>query len=181
MKSLPFLTLFAFLTAAGAYADSVTLKGHSYPRKLEAHGADWEIQGAKHFVYKVFFSVFTGAYYEQVDGEGKRLKFTYTRDLKARDLVKQADKQLSATNSKQVLAGYAAPLKGMQEAYVDVKEGDSYVITALPGKGTWLELNGKERFFTDDADFGIWYLDIWLGDPPINEDLKEALTKGKHI
>jgi hypothetical protein len=181
MKILPTLLTLSFLISTTVHADAVKLKGHRYPRQVEAKGVAWEIKGAEHFVYKVFFSVFTGAYYEQTDGEGKRLKFTYTRNLKAKDLVAQADKQLTATNPPEVLRTYAEPLQGIQDAYVDVKEGDSYVITAIPGKGTWLELNGEEKFFTDNGDFGIWYLNIWLGDPPINDDLKEALTTGKNI
>jgi hypothetical protein len=172
------LTAITFSPFTG-FSQSVTIKGHTYPKSVTSEGVEWELKGTDHFVYKVFFSVFTGAYYEQKDGEGKRLKFTYTRDLKADDLREQAMKTLEENNPKSVLEQYQDSLTGMQKAYQNVKENDSYVITAIPGKGTWLHLNGKELFFDKDGEFGLWYLDIWLGDPPISDSLKEALTGGK--
>lgn len=170
-----------FVGASSVSADAVTVKGNAYPRRVEARGEVWDLQGVDHFVYKVFFSVFTGAYYEQVEGEGKRLHFTYTRKLKAEDLREQAMKHLKSVHDPKVLDRHAKPLRGLQEAYLDVKKGDSYIITAVPGKGTWLERNDKELFSTDDGEFGLWYLKIWLGEPPIDASLKEALVSGKHL
>lgn len=180
MKLLPFLPIL-FVSFILRAENPVKLEGHTYPRQVEDHGVTWKIQGAEHFVYKLFFSVFTGAYYEEVDGRGERLHFTYTRDLKAKDLREQAMKALRNSKDKKSFDRYAKPLKGMQEAYVDVEDGDSYTITAIPGKGTWLELNGEKSFYTEDGEFGLWYLDIWLGDPPINRSLKKALTSGAHL
>ena len=180
MKSLPLLLLLLSFTAS-SLAQDVKLKGHRYPRTQEAHGTVWSLQGAEHYVYKVLFSVFTGALYQQENGDGQRLQFTYTRKLKADDLRKQALKHLEATQSAEQMERFATPLTGLQRAYVNVNKGDSYTITVLPGEGSWLELNGETIFFTEDTEFGFWYLGIWLGDPPIDADLKRALTTGENL
>jgi len=164
-----------FLTPLNA--DTVRIKGHEYPKKLEALTTSWGLQGTHHFSVRLLvkISVFTGAYYEEMEGEGRRLKFTYTRDLKAKDLVAKAMEALQAQNTPEQLAQYKEKLDGIQSAYIDVKKNDSYTITAIPGKGTWLHLNGKELYSNTDGEFGLWYLNIWLGDPPIDATLKTAL------
>jgi hypothetical protein len=169
------------LTATGLSfaADTVTVEGHRYPVTLDAQGATWDLSGTEHFRYKVLFSVFTAGLYTQRDGQGERLTFTNTRKLKADDLREQAMKTLKANNAPATLEKYAVLTEQIQKAYVDVKAGDSYAITVIPESGNWLHLNGNELFFTENAEFGNWYLDIWLGTPPISVSLKEALTKGQ--
>lgn len=181
MKLLSFSILYTLSLIGTLRAEDVTLKGHRYPRQVEARGVQWRLRGAEHYVYRVFFSVFTGAYYEQANGEGKRLRFTYTRNLKAKDLRDQAMKHLREVHDKKEMQTREKLLREIQQAYVDVKKGDSYTITAIPGKGAWLELNGKERFATDNGEFGLWYLNIWLGDPAIDDSLKQSLTSGENL
>lgn len=158
---------------------SVEVASHPFPKQLEALEQTWTLQGTHHFRYKVFFSVFAAGLYTTDEPDGKRLHFTYTRNLKAGDLRDQAMKTLKANNSEETLKNYRNPLSELQKAYVDVKDGDSYTLTVVTGKGIWLHLNDNEIFQSDNSEFGYWYLDIWLGDPPISDDLKSALTKGK--
>lgn len=176
MKSI-FLLFFLFSSSFLHAANAVEIEGHRYPLTLEAEGVTWTLRGTEHFRYKVFFSVFTAALYHQTPGKGERLRFTYTRNLKAADLREQAIKTLTANNDAATLEKFAALTGQIQAAYVDVKKGDSYTITMISDRGTWLHLNGKELFFSENAEFGDWYLDIWLGNPPISPSLKAALMK----
>jgi len=171
------LNLSVFLSSFLYANEAVTVQGHSYPIRISAHDVEWKLAGTEHFKYKVFFSVFTAAYYRQVDGGGEKLIFTYTRDLKAADLSKQSMNHLEETNDPTTLATYKELTDKIQAAYVNVQENDSYAVTSVPGKGTWLHLNEQEVFFSENAEFGDWYLSIWLGDPPISESLKQALVK----
>lgn len=174
----PYLFNFILFLSSFLYAnDVVVVQGHSYPVRISAHEVEWKLTGTEHFKYKVFFSVFTAAYYRQVEGGGEKLIFTYTRDLNADDLRKQSTKHLEESSDSTMLAMYKELTAEIQAAYVNVKENDSYAVTAVPGKGTWLQLNKQEVFFSENAEFGDWYLNIWLGDPPISESLKKALVK----
>lgn len=172
---LSFLLTFSGTVSLRA-AEAVDVAGDRYPKTLEYKDITWELQGTHHYKYKIVFSVFSSALYHQADGEGKRLQFTYSRDLKAEDLREQAMKTLKAANDKQTLEKWAVLTQQIQQAYDNVSEDDSYTITVIPDRGAWLDFNEKNVFHTDNAEFGFWYLDIWLGDDPISEDLKEALT-----
>jgi hypothetical protein len=178
IMNIHYLALLLLLGSPLAAKDSVVVQGDSYPVKISAQEVEWNLIGTEHFKYKVFFSVFTAAYYQQINGDGEKLSFTYTRDLKADDLREQAMKQLVNSNDPVTLEKYKDLTAQIQAAYLDVKENDSYTVTSVPEKGIWLHLNGKELFFSDNAEFGNWYLDIWLGNPPISDSLKDALTKG---
>lgn len=178
MKLFP-VSLIIFGLIPSLPAANVKVHDHLYPLALEARGTNWRLGGTEHFRYKRIFSVFTAALYHQENGGGRRLTFTYTRSLKADDLRDRAMRTLTANNDPETLAEYAAWTDGLQKAYIDVKDGDSYSITVLPEAGTWLELNGKILFACDSAAFGFWYLDIWLGDPPASDSLKQALLKDK--
>jgi hypothetical protein len=174
MKRIP-LILSTFFAITSLSAQTVKVHDHRYPEQETVFDTEWEISGTHHFRYKIFFSVFTGAYYRPVSGEGERLVFTYTRDIKADDLRAQAMKHLESTQSEEVLQRYQNLTDELQAAYEDVSDGDSYAITVLPDKGIWLTRDGTTVFQSDNAEFGDWYLDIWLGDPPIDDGLKEAL------
>lgn len=174
-----YLTLVFITLYSGVCAEVVDVSGHRYPKELQTHGSTWELRGTDHFRYKRLFSVFTAAFYQQQKGQGRRLQFTYTRELKAEDLREQALKTLREQHDEQTLRDYKELTEQIQAAYVDVKEGDAYAITVHPETGTWLHLNGKKIFHTENASFGQWYLGIWLGPEPINLSLKEALTDNR--
>lgn len=176
MKLIP-LFLIAGLSGSPAFSGGKTVKvaDHQYPLELRAHGASWKLSGTEHYRYKVFFSVFTAALYVNPEPENKRLTFTYTRKIKADDLREQAMKTLKTQNNAGTLNSFAELTREIQKAYEDVDAGDHYTLTVIQNRGIWLERNGKEVFFSENAAFGFWYLDIWLGDPPISESLKDAL------
>lgn len=56
-----------------------------------------------------------------------------------------------------------------------VKEGDQMVFTYVPGTGTTLAINGKEKLNIADPAFGPVLFSVWLGPKPPNEDLKKGM------
>ena len=174
MKHVFFLALALFTTLL--FAKEVNVHKHTYPTTESAYETEWNLQGTYHFKYKIFFSVFTGAYYQPENQKGERLVFTYTRNITADDLRAQAMKHLQNTQSDEIMEKYKTDLEKIQAAYEDVSDGDSYALTVLPEKGIWLARNGETVFTSEDPNFGDWYLDIWLGNPPIDKGLKKALV-----
>jgi hypothetical protein len=45
----------------------------------------------------------------------------------------------------------------------------------IPGTGTRVTINGEEKGVIEGADFYAALLDIWLGDEPADDDLKDAM------
>lgn len=170
---LPILLTRSLLTA-----DTREIAGHTYPVHLEAKDLSWSLSGAEHFRYR-FFSVFTGALYiTESEPEARRLTFTYTRNLGADTLVEQGLRVLREANAAAEIEARRDRIDQVNTAYRNVAKGDQYTFTVIPGRGTWLHLNDKEILFLQDADFGLWYLNIWLGDQPMSAPLRNALLEG---
>jgi hypothetical protein len=56
-----------------------------------------------------------------------------------------------------------------------IVEGDQFIITYIPGKGTMVSKNGKDLGVIDGMDFKKALFGIWLGDYPADDDLKAAM------
>jgi Chalcone isomerase-like len=56
-----------------------------------------------------------------------------------------------------------------------VKSGDEMVFTYLPGTGTTLAINGKEKLTIAGPAFGQVLFSVWLGPKPPNADLKKGM------
>ena len=73
------------------------------------------------------------------------------------------------------LAQIRAKIDAINNMYRDVKKGDRYTLTYIPGKGTELALNGQVLGRVQGYDFAAVYYRIWLGDNPVNDELKILL------
>jgi len=56
-----------------------------------------------------------------------------------------------------------------------VKEGDQMVFTYVPGTGTTLAINGKDKLTIAAPAFGPVLFSVWLGPKPPNADLKSGM------
>ncbi len=57
-----------------------------------------------------------------------------------------------------------------------VKEGESLIITYVPGKGTTLQVPHGESVTLEGKDFAQALFTVWLGKKPVDEDLKNGLV-----
>ena len=60
---------------------------------------------------------------------------------------------------------------------MDVKPGDAYTLTHVPGRGTALRLNGRLLVRLPGDDFAPAYFRIWLGEVPICPKVRDVLLK----
>jgi hypothetical protein len=104
-----------------------------------------------------------------------RLQLTYHRGFTAAEIIKGGDTLLARNVKADSLAALRERLALINRAYRDVREGDSYTLTYVPGKGTTLRLNGSPLVTIPGHDFAAAYFRIWLGDDPISESMRDAL------
>ena len=104
-----------------------------------------------------------------------RLQLTYHRGFTAAEIVQGGDTLLARNVKAETLAALRERLELINRAYRDVREGDSYTLTYVPGKGTTLRLNGSPLVTIAGQDFAAAYFRIWLGDDPISESMRDAL------
>jgi hypothetical protein len=66
------------------------------------------------------------------------------------------------------------------EAFVnyfgDTRSGQEYVLRWVPGRGLMTTVAGQEKAVIDDKEFAAAVFGIWLGDKPIQDDIKRDLV-----
>jgi hypothetical protein len=82
-------------------------------------------------------------------------------------------------NSKGKLASLQARLTRLLAVISDVKDGQTMVLTYLPGKGTTLKATTGAEVTLPGKDFSDALLRAWLGSDPLDADLKAHLLGAK--
>jgi hypothetical protein len=158
------------------FADSITIGGTQLP-----------LRNAALLRYLKFIKAYVAALYvpEGVKSEEvlsdipKRLEINYLVSIKSPDFGKGAEPTLQLNQTPAELAKLRSRIDRINSIYQDVKPGDRYALTYLPGLGTELALNGKPLTIIEGADFAAAYFGIWLGRDSIDEGLKRELLKGR--
>jgi hypothetical protein len=109
----------------------------------------------------------------------KRLEISYLVSIKGGDFGKGAAPVLERNQTPAELARLWSRIERINAVYQDVREGDRYALTYLPGRGTELALNGTPLTVIEGADFAAAYFGIWLGREPLDATLKRDLLKGR--
>ncbi len=78
-------------------------------------------------------------------------------------------------NSDDKLANLQARIDTFNSYFSDLKKGDVLLYDYIPEKGARVTINGEEKGVIEGADFYSALLDIWLGDEPADDDLKDAM------
>jgi hypothetical protein len=135
--------------------------------------------------YKLFIKAYVAALYlgdGTVGGDAladvpKRLELNYFWSISGAEFGKASDQVLAQNVDAQTLAALRPRLDRINAWYRDVKPGDRYSLTYVPGVGTELALNGNRLGVVDGADFAAAYFRIWLGDSPIDSRLRNQLLE----
>jgi hypothetical protein len=161
--------------------------GVAFTRSYVGEGLSLRFHNAALLRYKVFFRGYVVGLYlpEGTDpttalGEvPKRLEFHYFWEIPGPAFGKAGEEIITRNVDAGTLGTLRGRLDRINRAYRDVKPGDRYALTYLPGKGTELSLNGSPLLVVEGDDFAAAYFSIWLGEKPIDESLKkELLRKG---
>ncbi len=104
----------------------------------------------------------------------RRIELRFVRNVGRDDIVKAwtegFEKNVGAS-----LADFKERLDTLNGAMPDLREGDVLAFTAIPGKGTAVEVNGTTAATISGADFAKVLFSIWLGPKPPNAALREGL------
>lgn len=165
--------------AGVAVADSVQMGGQT----LVLNGAGIRT--------KFFFKIYVGALYlpqKQTSGEAiiadehpHRMALHILHELSSEKLFNAVK---DAMEDNQTAAGMAALAEQMQQmgkifdTVKMVKPGDVITLDYLPDSGTQISVNGTARGTISGMAFNRALLKIWLGEKPIQADLKKELLGG---
>jgi hypothetical protein len=115
------------------------------------------------------------------DNHERRISMHLVYQLGSNRLLKAFKDGIEANHSPAELAALTSQLKQMEQIFntVDhVKIDDVITIDYLPATGTQINLNGKLLGIVLGPEFYRALLKIWLGNEPVQVDLKKAMLGG---
>jgi hypothetical protein len=158
--------------------------GVDFAETVEVHNQSLPLRGVGRVYYLRFFELYVGGLYidQSVASDSvlsdvpKRLELHYVRKITAAQFVEGAEEFLSRNLTNQQRQQIQSRVEQLHGAYRDVKAGDSYALTYVPGVGTELALNGSPLIVIEGNDFSSAYLSIWLGERSLSAKFRDAVT-----
>jgi long-chain acyl-CoA synthetase len=139
---------------------------------------------------KIIFKVYVAALYVSQkqttagailsDTNSQRVALHMLRELSDEKLLGAFIEAIEANHTSAELSALSAPLKQMSDIFhqvKEVKEGDVITLDYMSG-GTQISLNGTPRGTITGEAFHRALLRIWLGNMPVQDDLKKSLLGG---
>jgi hypothetical protein len=186
----PRLRLAALAVAAclGLAAPAVRAAEIEGVRFADAHrlpGADLRLHGVGLLRYRVLVKAYVAALYL---GEGRaardvlgdaprRLEIEYFWPIAAEDFAQATRDGIARNVGAAQRAALEERIELLNRLYADVKTGDRYALTYVPGVGTELALNGRALGVIEGEDFAAALFAIWLGARPLDASLKAQLLR----
>ncbi len=175
------------MTMLASTASAVEFYDIQFPDKLKLPGTHSEIQlNGIGYRTKFFFKIYIGALYtlekssspdiikEQPGAKRIQMNFLYDEVSKEK-LIKAWNEGFESNNDEATLAKLAERIKQFNNYFPTLKAGDVVLLDYIPRTGTHVSIRGTEVGVIKGKDFYDALLDIWLGDEPADEDLKEAM------
>jgi hypothetical protein len=174
------LWMVTFSPRSGAAAE---LEGVRFAEQVRVGNVTLQLNCIGLLRYKVFIKAYVAALYLGVGAASgdvladvpKRLELSYFWSISGADFGKAGDQILAQNVDTDTFVALRPRLDRINAWYRDVKPGDRYSLTYVPGVGTELALNGSRLGVVEGADFAAAYFRIWLGDTPIDRRLRDQL------
>lgn len=172
------LILFSSLTSHASQVKSVTFQD-----TYETGEGSLKIRGTGLLRYMVLIKAYVGVLYlpenvssnEALSDVPKRLEVEYFQHIKGEAFGPATRKLIAANVDDETFAKLKEKIEHHATFYEDVKPGDRYSLTYLPGIGTELALNGIPKGTIEGADFAAALFAIWLGPRPMDESFKSQI------
>jgi hypothetical protein len=105
----------------------------------------------------------------------KRLEYYFFVDMKASDFQDTGFQLMAQNVGEEKARSLMKELEIFNSFYRDVKAGQRYAFSYVPGQGLEMELDGDVLGKVEDAEFAAAYMSIWLGPEPVSMGLQEGL------
>ena len=182
------LAMWLAVATIGAYAAEVGGVKLEDKLRLIPTGPELVLNGAG-IRTRAIFKVYVGALYlsEKKTAANdvlalagpKRVSMTMLRDLTAQQLseaLAEGIRNNASAAEQEALKGRIDELLGIMDALNEAKKGDAILLDFLPESGTRVMVNGRPRGKPiAGEDFYRALLKIWLGDKPVDGDLKKGM------
>jgi len=176
------------IAVAAAGAQVVEREGAKFEPTLQLGGAALTLNGVGVRTRAIFKVYVAGLYVAQksnsaaavLDQKGpRRMALTMLRNVDADTFAGALNEGLQNNLSEAQFAGFKPQIEALNAALKaagEAKKGDAIHIEYLPESGTRVTVNGQPRGASiPGEDFYAAVLRVWLGDKPVDGDLKKGL------
>lgn len=176
------------LAALGAAAQPAELDGVKLAPSAQLGAATLQLNGAgvrTRFVFKVYVAAL---YVPQKAADAaallaqkgpRRMTLTMLRNVDADTFAEALNDGLRKNHSEAQLAAFKAQIETLNanlKAAGEARKGDVIQLEFVPEAGTRVSVNGQAKGATiPGEDFYTAVLRIWLGDKPVDDELKKGL------
>jgi hypothetical protein len=182
-KSMISLALVVFVSLSAVALNAATLAGVTLPDSQQVAGKSLVLNGVglrTKMMVKVYVA---GLYLEQKSSDPNAIMKSDTPKQIVMKFVHGASKSQMADafndgfsdNSPDALKTMKADIDKLIGALDAINTGDTMVFTYVPGTGTTLAINGKDRVTIPGQPFAQALLSVWLGPKPPTTDLKKGM------
>ena len=168
---------------SGMSVSAAEIEGVVFQDSITVDGQELPVRGTGLFRYLVFIKAYVGVLYmpDDISSERvladipKRLELEYFHPIKGEDFGAATNKILAQNLDTETLERLMPRVELHNALYRDVKPGDRYALTYVPGKGTELALNGEVLGTIEGEDYASAIYGMWLGDNPMNKSFRQQL------
>jgi len=179
------LLIFSFSAHSREFNDK------QFPDHVTLGGTDVQLQlNGVGMRTKFVFDVYIGALYTEKtaktrddvlaqNGPNRVLMHFVYDEVSAEKLVAAWNEGFEENQTEENLKSLEGRIDSFNAMFPTVHAGDIVLLDYVPGKGTAVKINGTEKGIVEGEDFNKALLDIWLGEEPADDGLKDAMLGGE--
>lgn len=157
---------------------------HLFPATTTLGETSLVRKGVSQLTVGYVFKVYVAAFYQEPDlgaadvlsDRPRHLEIQYLRNISRDAFTEAAEDMLAKQYPANDIESIRDGIRQINQLYQDVKTGDRYALSYLPGKGTELFFNGQSKGIVPGADFARIYFAIWLGAKHPYQDFRDRLV-----
>jgi len=169
-----------------AALDEISIEGVPFRERVETSGMEFRLNAVGLLRYMTVIKAYVAGLYlgpgcdpqAILDDSPKRLEISYFYGIRAADFADATRRGIERNVSGDELGAMQERVDRFVGLYEDVRPGDRYAITYIPGRGTELTLNGVSLGRVEGADFAAAMFAIWFGEEGVDASLKRSLLAG---
>ena len=190
MKNSFYMLMVVGLIVFGSPLQAREFNGLKFPDKVTLAGTDVQLQlNGIGMRTKFVFDIYIGALYTkepaktrdevraQIGPTRMLMHFVYD-EVSAEKMTAGWTEGFEENQTEDQFKTLNERLEKFNAMFTSVHAGDVVLLDYIPGKGTLVKIRGKEQGLIEGEDFYAALLDVWLGDEPADDSLKEALLGG---
>lgn len=170
---------------AATSSRAAEIEGVEFDERVTAGDRVLTLQSVGLLRYRILFKGYVAALYleegtspgEVLEDVSKRLELEYFWSIAGEQFGPVAESTLERNLDARSLERLRPRVEALHAKYQDVKPGDRYALTYLPGEGTELAKNGVRLALVPGEDFARAYFGIWLGETPLDRGLRDQLLR----